>query len=302
MSIRSTALLKPYGKTIDDAVRHYIGYLEQSGKTITIADLVEEFQRIKKAEGARPRYLDSLRFHLKRFSQDLGTRLSSDITAKEIQAWLLNLKQSPVSTNTFREKIGTLFSHALLHDYVTINPVIKVKKLKVPSRKVQVYKPEELELILKNTPFELIPIITIQAFAGLRPSEVESLTWEDVDLHGHGMIEVNAKKVNKRRYVPIEDNLKLWLAPYAGKTGRLLNELLNLPYHQFVTIMEKAGVTLHPDGFRHSYATYHLAQHRNRAVLAEYMGNSPDIIKRHYDARALPKDAEKYWSIKPNQL
>jgi hypothetical protein len=29
------------------------------------------------------------------------------------------------------------------------------------------------------------------------------------------------------------------------------------------------------------------------------MGNSPEIIKRHYDARALPKDAEKYWSITP---
>jgi hypothetical protein len=51
---------------------------------------------------------------------------------------------------------------------------------------------------------------------------------------------------------------------------------------------------------RHSFGSYWLAIHADRPHLAELMGNSVDVIKKHY-RRAIPRtEAEKFWQIRPD--
>jgi len=38
---------------------------------------------------------------------------------------------------------------------------------------------------------------------------------------------------------------------------------------------------------------------KDAPALALQMGNSPDVIFRHYRQLVRPKDAERYWQIKP---
>ena len=54
------------------------------------------------------------------------------------------------------------------------------------------------------------------------------------------------------------------------------------------------------NALRHSFGSYHLAQFKDTAALALEMGNSPDVIFRHYRELVKPKDAERYWQIKPS--
>ena len=51
------------------------------------------------------------------------------------------------------------------------------------------------------------------------------------------------------------------------------------------------------DGLRHGFATYFKALTKSIARVADYMGNSPDIVKRHY-ARTIPnEECEAFWNL-----
>jgi hypothetical protein len=50
---------------------------------------------------------------------------------------------------------------------------------------------------------------------------------------------------------------------------------------------------------RHCFGTYWLAVHKNRAALAEQMGNSAKIIGQHYRRGIQPHVAHKYWQLQP---
>ena len=56
-----------------------------------------------------------------------------------------------------------------------------------------------------------------------------------------------------------------------------------------------------PDNaLRHSYGSYWLAKHKNANELALLMGNSAEMIFRHYRQVVSPNEAERFWSIAPN--
>jgi hypothetical protein len=50
---------------------------------------------------------------------------------------------------------------------------------------------------------------------------------------------------------------------------------------------------------RHSFASYHLAKHRNENQTAQEMGNSPQMIYGHYRELVRPVDAEAFFAIVP---
>jgi Phage integrase family len=66
----------------------------------------------------------------------------------------------------------------------------------------------------------LLPVLAIQASAGLRTEETMRLDWSEVD-QVRGYITVSAKKAKtaRRRLIPIANNLAQWLRPYAGMSG-----------------------------------------------------------------------------------
>ena len=55
------------------------------------------------------------------------------------------------------------------------------------------------------------------------------------------------------------------------------------------------------NGLRHSYASYRLAQCQDAAKVALEMGNSPNMIFRHYRELVMPQDATAWWNILPEQ-
>ena len=53
------------------------------------------------------------------------------------------------------------------------------------------------------------------------------------------------------------------------------------------------------NGLRHSFASYHLAFHQNAPLLAEQMGNSVEVVRRHYAELVHRQEAEIFWKIVP---
>ena len=142
-------------------------------------------------------------------------------------------------------------------------------------------------------------MLAIGAFAGLRDAEIKRLDWSEVDLvRGH--IEVKAKKAKsaRRRLVEMQPNLREWLRPYSGMTGRLLPT----GYRGSLDRVRKAASLARwpQNGLRHSFASYRLAACHDAPRVAGELGHTnPQMLYSTYREVVLPEEAERYWKIRP---
>ena len=145
-------------------------------------------------------------------------------------------------------------------------------------------------------------------YAGLRREELLWLTPADIDCRqgpsGHGWIRVRAKtvageswqpKTRRNRQVPVSADLHRWLRPHWA-TARDRTWVFTTPTgarwdpDNFSSTLREENrrkslrwTCLH---FRHTFGSQ-LAQAGNSLfAIAEMMGNSPEIARRHYAALA----------------
>ena len=154
--------------------------------------------------------------------------------------------------------------------------------------------------VLLAAPFDLLPALAIQAFAGLRTAEVRRLDWSEVDL-ARGYITVTAAKAKsaQRRLIPIAPNLADWLRSYQGQSGPVAPKI----YHYAIELLLRAMPNppkWPKNGLRHSFASYYLAEHQNAAELALHLGHtSTELIFANYRELVMPLAAHEYWRISP---
>lgn len=148
-------------------------------------------------------------------------------------------------------------------------------------------------------------------------------------------------KTRTARIADIPDNLAAWLAAYTGATGKIAPAPSTLTRWRGRLIAAavlgtdevrarlarhagKKGTAIMAEGIgwrsivadakgksngeawpqdvlRHSYATHWLPLYHEKAKLAALMGNSPEIIDRHYKALATAKEAAAYFAIMPEK-
>ena len=295
--------LADYGKTIDDAVHYFVDHLERIRRCkTTVADLVAELLAAKRKDGRSDIYLRDLRNLLAIFSRDFGNRPIAGITVEELDNWLRALPGAPKTRTNFRTNIGVLFSYATKRRMLDFNPVVHTAKPKLPDNPPEIFTVDELRALLdaaNRIAIDVLPMLAIGAFAGLRDAEIKRLDWSEVDLT-RGHIEVKAAKAKsaRRRIVAIQPNLAAWLRPYSGMKGRLVPE----GYRTNVDRIRKAaGLTRWPNnGLRHSYASYRLAAIHDAPRVASDLGHtSPQMLYSTYRELVLPQEAERYWKLVP---
>jgi hypothetical protein len=113
-------------------------------------------------------------------------------------------------------------------------------------------------------------------------------------------VKARHSKTARRRLVTMQPNLRAWLAPYRAHRGPVCPSNLRL---RTEADRERAGLRHNwpSNALRHSFGSYHLAHFKDAAALALQMGNSVDVIFRHYRELVRPKEAERYWQIKPGE-
>lgn len=267
----------------------------------TVAEVVGELVKLKTERGASARYVQDLRARLGRFADAFNVQIAS-VQPADVQGWLDGLKASPQTVKNFRTVVGLLFNFAERRGYIFKgqNPAADTEAPKVNGGAVEIYSPAELAKLLSTAPANFLPAIAICAFAGLRTAEVQRLTWGDMDLVG-GFVTVgaDAAKTRTRRIVPILPALAKWLAPHAKKTGSVWKGTPETFNDAQQATASAAGVEWKSNGLRHSFASYRLAQTQNAAQVSLEMGNSPQVVFRHYRELVKPADAERWFAIVP---
>ncbi len=291
--------LSAHGKTLKDATDFLVAHLKASERSITAAALVGQLIDAKKADGASKRYVEDLRSRLPRFAKNFDGQMVATITSEEIDNWLRGLEVGPTTRNNFRRMLVMMFNHAIARGYATSNPAEKTAKAKVVDSPPGILTVQQTARLLEAASPELLPYVAVGAFAGLRRAELERLDWADVHFDAD-LIEVTAQKSKtaRRRFVKIQPNLREWLLPVRKHTGKVTPD--NFP-KQLDAARAAAGIAEWPDNaLRHSFASYHLAHFNNSAALALEMGHTDSgMIFNHYRQLVRPKDAERYWNIRP---
>jgi integrase len=234
--------------------------------------------------------------------------ISSAMVSNFIQDRIVSDNIKAKTANRMREVLHKMFSHAIEHnDYICPdrryrNPIEGVKRLKEDSNPITWLEDDEIAKqldALKEYPV-IHALVAVYIYAGLRREEALWLTDGDVDLKER-FIRVVAKnidgeywqpKTKKNRVVPISNALYEILSKYEpliksvwyfpSPTGKRWD-----PDNFSQTLQEindKKQLQWSCLDFRHTFGS-HLAQKGESLYkIAELMGNSPEICRKHYAA------------------
>jgi integrase len=312
--------LQPFGLTLSAAAAAIVEAVKQAGdlptvaaairfykakhKAITqksVADVVAELLEKKKDRGASDRYYEDLKFRLEKFAGAFQCNISS-VTTAAVQEWLDKQKLSTQTYNNNRRVAHLLCEFATSRSYAHDNVVEQVDKVKIKNAECQVFTPDEAAKLLAVASEDFLPCLALGLFAGIRSAELERLKWEDVVLSDkHIVVGQDAAKTASRRIVPIADNLAMWLAPYAGRKGKIW-PLGRIAFHKREHSTAKAaGIAWKRNAMRHSFASYSLALLNDAGRVAGFCGNSPKVIHRHYNKLCSQAEAQNFFALKPLQ-
>lgn len=316
--------LKPLGIPLSQAVEEYVAARRDLDEHTSLADAIRFFKAHapnqadqKVVQEARDLYIEdrrdrvgkrgfeTIKHHVDKFADAFQCQLT-DVTHQQIDQWLRRQELSPRSFNNRRNAIIAFFNWCRKHRYLPdlATEADKVEKRPVPDDFVPTFTPDQMQSLLDAIRPDLISYLVLSAFAGLRPIEARTLTWDSI-LWDENQIRIRAEqatKTLKRRIVPLHPNLKAWLKPHRKDEGVVAG--YKEPHHMLTREVkenkELEWIERWPqDVLRHSYATYRLAQTNNLHDLANEMGNSPQIIVKHYRDLASAKEGKAWFSIMP---
>ena len=320
---RAVELLRPTGASLELATATYAKAFEILGgdyfieaarffsmhrvdKLVrrTVAEVASELVEAKKSRGKSGAYVRTLANQLAHFAESFAVDISA-VTGPDIQNWLDRQKVKPRTAKNIRGTLYTAFAFAEARGYILrgSNPVALVERITTQADgAVEIYTPEEIAALLQAASKEFLPIVAIGAFAGVRAAEIERLDWRDIDLAG-GFIHVASEKAKtrSRRLVPILPNLAQWLAPYAGRGGKVWKLGTGDMQEARTAVAKAAGVAWKPNGLRHSFISYRTADIQNVAQVALEAGNTPNVVFRNYREVVKASDAKTWFSIAPEQ-
>ena len=238
-------------------------------------------------------------------------RQCATITPEEIQQWVTvgGVKRKKWETNTkdnYLMNLSNFFNWLIRIKVVAENPVLCLDRINVDHPEPGILSVDECETVLnlcREKYPEVLPLLVLNLFCGIRPSEVRRLGMANFDFDLNE-VELKGKqtKTRRRRFVTMSDNciawlsIKKWRLPIADSV------------HKWEAFLRDAKVELGISGrwphdcLRHSYCSYGLAHTQNAAKIALEAGHTEQILFTHYRKLVKKPEAEKFWAIYPEDV
>ena len=331
---RAVQSLKPWGIPLDTAAVHFaeackalggdmvVEAARQYAKTHpknmpqkTVQKVYDELIKAKTAAKRSPVYVADLRYRCGTFADAFNCQIAS-VIPEDVRRFLDSLKLSPRSHNNFVRSVRTLFEFAKNRGYLASDHNIMqgIELQADTGEEIEVFSPEELTRLLAKASSDLVPVLAIGAFSGLRSAEILRLTWDEVNMAERLITVAKGKaKTRSRRTVPILDNLSAWLASYAQSSGLVWPHSQAYLYESLANLAEsteepaqgsrrkKPPVHWKPNGLRHSFISYRLAEIKNEGQVAMEAGNSPQMVHGFYKGLVMEKQSKAWFAIAPEQ-
>jgi integrase len=300
--------------TLLDAARSFMRERDRQSSRAqvpSVSEAIKLYLSTKEAEEARSELsrltLYDIKSKLRIVAAEFGHLSSlSEIDEAAVETFLRKRSLAPRSKQALRTKLSQLLNYARRQKWIVTNPTENVK-VRIRTKDVEILSVEEVDRLLRVVSKEpaVAPFILVQTFGGLRPYEALRLRWEKIHFET-AQLEVagTTSKVRETRFVTMNPTLIEWLLPYRQKSGPIKGprfERVLVKLKRAAGFCNQSGAITWPkDVLRHCYGSYWLAVHKDRAHLAEQMGTSLNMIKRHY-RRAIPESvAQEFWKLSPS--
>jgi integrase len=285
-----------------EAVEQALDWKRRSENSVTFKTMFLSFIDARK-DTRSSAYLTALRCTLPRFAP-LHDRLVCEITASEIEKQLSGM--TPSVRNAFLRYLRAAFNFGIRRGWCDENQVKRIEMHSLKMRK-EILTNAQVTALLKavcDDDFQLLPYHMLCIFAGIRPKEVERLTWSNINMEER-FIEVPDEKSKTaiRRIVEMEPLLVRWFGYYIRKGGSTVGDVTpgSSLRKRLRAIRKAAGFERWPqDAPRRTFASCWLAVHSDVNRLNNLMGHtSPEMLWRHYHKAVTQKQARDFWKIEP---
>ncbi len=303
--------LAPFGKTLRDATDHYTAFLERERLRVesrTVEAAVAAYLEAREADVTRGDFaagsLREARNRLKGFVAANGAQPVGSMTTEAIVTYLDSMRIGARTWLNVKLRLSTFFAFCKKKHWIEHNPCADAKT-KVRRSEVHVFtvaETKDLLRALEGSPHReaLLPYALVSLFAGLRPDEARQLDWSQVNFKTKSIhVLAHTSKTRESRFVPMTKTLITWLRPFAQDAGLIIGVNHRKRWQAVTWKATHYGREWPVDVMRHSFGSYSLAVHPNRAELAEVMGNSAKVIGQHYRRPILKAEAKRYWALKP---
>lgn len=270
--------------------------VEYFKKDITLDEFSIKFFDVYKPTVREHVYTSRLSYYILKIKPYFGNHLLNSITPFELESWQnkLLIRHKPNSVAKYRSIFYSIFEKALLNELIKYNPLSRIKsplsinkKFKklsmVEDEIVNPFNKNEIINILENATGNLYYFIFITFYTGIRPGELISLTWNDIDFEKKRIavdkttVSGNVGDVKTQssvRYVdilpPLENKLKE-LKNITGEYNYLLlnqskkpffsHDILNL---RFRKLLNKIGIKERSIyNLRHTFASHMISNIKN---------------------------------------
>jgi integrase len=207
----------------------------------------------------------------------------SDVRTVKVEEWLKTLPLSPASKTKIKSTMSVLYNHAIRHEWLTFNPLAKVRTSQKRLREKDVLDPTEFQALLEELSVRDRAMVLLAASSGLRRSELVALTWADLDTDlmeisitrayvrsRFGDTKTDASKKPVPLHPVVLGALTTWrgISPFAGRHDFLFASLRkngekplspdSLLAKSIKPAVKRAGITkqIGWHSFRHSLATW----------------------------------------------
>ncbi len=256
-----------------------------------------------------------LRVRTNVFKNGMQNLRVNNITEDAIKKFLNGRNVSAVTRVSDRQAISRFFSWCSKSErrWVSVNPCKEIE-IEAPetSSTPPVLTVDECQRLMAAAEAyregSVVVYMALCLFAGIRPAEVQRLTWETINLaDGEIRTASQASKTKRPRIVAINETLKAWLTTYKGRPVCPPNMRKDLD-----AVKQMAGFTgrvgkqsdekLKPwpvDIARHTAISHYFRKSGSYGLAAEQFGNSEAVIRAHYQGRVSTEDTARFYAIMP---
>lgn len=235
----------------------------------------------------------------KHIAPQLGSTPLREITPERIARWQADTSRTtgPSAVHKAASLLASILQRAVEGERIPTNPARLVRKPKVPKRtEVRPLSPATVEAMRAVLGPRDAMLVSILAYAGLRPGEALSLRWRDVR---DRTLLVYAPKTNTTRTVrllaPLAHDLREWRMAsgrpperspvIASRGGDVWSEEAYRSWrrHAFDRAVKAAGIErARPYDLRHSFASLLLHEGRSVIYVARQLGHDAALTLSTY--------------------
>ncbi len=99
----------------------------------------------------------------------------------EVEEWLHSLPLAPASKAKLKCVLSTMYHHAIRHEWLTFNPISRVRTSQRRLRDKDVLTPDEFQKLVQQLTTRDRAMVLLIGSTGLRRSEMIALTWSDLN-------------------------------------------------------------------------------------------------------------------------